>query len=195
MPDLGATKDTTTVSIDRGIRSTTNSGDFPHDQAVHQTLEDQVTDLVEQVVGWPSPGIRFTDVSRILERHPGVFLALLDRLCDHYRESPPEVIMPIEARGFIYGGAMAVRLGCRVVFARKGPRLPRPVVEQDFGSGYERGLVIGAHEDAIDIGDGVLVVDDVLAAGWTDAPLFAAVTTLTSQAAPALQFRRRGITP
>ena len=189
---------------------------------MRQTLEYQVTHLVEQVVGWPSPGTRFSDVSRILERHPDVFLALVDRLCDHYRQSPPEVIMPIEARGFIYGGAMAARLGCRVVLARKGPRLPRAVVAQDFGSGYERGLVIGAHEDAIDVGDAVLVVDDVLAAGWTavgaarlvakmgarcigvavaielghlagrknlagwtDAPLFAAVTTLNSEAAPA----------
>lgn len=130
-------------------------------------LDRRVTDLAGTIVGWPAPGVTFTDVSRILERHPDVFRALVDRLCDHYADNVPGVIMPIEARGFVYAGAMAARLGSRLVMARKGPRLPREVVTQEFGSGYERDLVMGAHRDAIDEGDEVLVVDDVLAAGWS----------------------------
>lgn len=93
-------------------------------------LDRRVTDLVGTIVGWPSPGVTFTDVSRILERHPDVFQGLVDRLCDPYADDAPAVIMPIEARGFVYAGAMAARLGRRLVMARKGPRLPREVVTQ-----------------------------------------------------------------
>ena len=130
-------------------------------------LDRRVTDLVDVIVGWPAPGVRFTDVSRVLERHPDVFQTLVERLCDHYADDRPAVIMPIEARGFVYAGAMAARLGTRLVLARKGSRLPREAVTQEFGSGYERDLIMGAHRDAIDEGDRVLVVDDVLAAGWS----------------------------
>ncbi|MGH9079049.1 MAG: hypothetical protein ACRDYE_03020 [Acidimicrobiales bacterium] len=66
-------------------------------------VDEQVSALVTTVPDWPVPGVRFTDVSRIPEHHPELFRVLIDRLCEHYRHDPPTVILPTEARGFIYG--------------------------------------------------------------------------------------------
>lgn len=120
-------------------------------------------------MGWPHEGVRFTDVSAVWEREPDIFRSLVDQLCDRYSASPPPVLLTIEARAFLFAGAMAYVLGSRVVMARKGPtpRLPRDVVTQNYVSGYDSGLLMGAHRDALQPGDDVLVVDDVLAAGWS----------------------------
>jgi adenine phosphoribosyltransferase len=130
-------------------------------------LDEQVTRVVRRVAGWPKPGVRFTDVSAVWEREPALFRALIDRLCAAYEAAPPAVLLAVEARAFLFAGPMAYRLGSRVVMARKGPRLPREVVTQEYMSGYEGGLVMGAHRDAVAPGEDLLVVDDVLAAGWT----------------------------
>lgn len=111
--------------------------------------------------------MRFTDVSAVWERRPDIFKDLVTALCGRYEAEPPDVLLAIEARAFLFTGAMASHLGSRVVMARKGPRLPREVVSQDYVSGYEGGLVMGAHRDALGPGDRALVVDDVLAMGWS----------------------------
>jgi adenine phosphoribosyltransferase len=131
------------------------------------SLDDRVTGLIGTVPDWPVDGVTFTDASRIWERHPDVFGALVDRLCEHCEAIQPSVLLTIEARAFLFAGAIAYNTGIRVVMARKGPRLPREVVTQEFGSGYERGLIMGAHRDAVGPEDRVLVLDDVLAAGWS----------------------------
>lgn len=123
--------------------------------------------MIGRIAGWPAPNVPFTDVSPVWERHPHLFADLVDRLCEHYRENPPTVLMPIEARAFLFAGAMSRVLELRVVMARKGPKLPREFVAQEFGSGYESGLVMGAHRDAITSDDRVLIVDDTLAMGWS----------------------------
>jgi adenine phosphoribosyltransferase len=132
-------------------------------------LDARVASVLGRVVGWPREGVRFTDVSAVWEREPDIFRALVDRMCQHHAQQPPPVLLTIEARAFLFAGAMAYALGSRVVMARKGaaPRLPREVVTQEYVSGYEDGLVMGAHRDALQPGDNVLVVDDVLAAGWS----------------------------
>ncbi len=130
-------------------------------------LDTRVAGVLGRIVGWPHEGVRFTDVSAVWEREPDIFKGLVDRMIAEYVDSPPQTILAIEARAFLFAGAMAYALGSRVVMARKGPipRLPRDVVTQDYVSGYEGGLLMGAHRDAISEGDDVLVVDDVLAVG------------------------------
>ena len=124
-------------------------------------LDSRVAAVLGRIVGWPHAGVRFTDVSAVWEREPDIFRALVQRMCDEYAASPPPVMLAIEARGFLFAGAMAYVLGSRVVMARKGPtpRLPREVVTQEYVSGYEGGLLMGAHVDAIDAGEEVLIVD------------------------------------
>lgn len=132
-------------------------------------LDDRVAAVLGRIVGWPRAGVRFTDVSAVWEREPDIFRALVCRMCEQYAEGPPPVRLTIEARAYLFAGAMAYVLGSRIVMARKGPtpRLPREVVTQEYASGYEGGLLMGAHRDAVHRGDNVLVVDDVLAAGWS----------------------------
>ncbi|HUR51971.1 MAG TPA: phosphoribosyltransferase family protein [Mycobacteriales bacterium] len=131
------------------------------------SLDARVTAVVRGVEGWPKPGVRFTDVSAVWERRPDLFRELVGRLCGRFATEPPAVLVAIEARAFLFAGAMANELGCRVVMARKGPRLPRDVVTQEYVSGYEGGLLMGVHADALGPGDAALVVDDVLAMGWS----------------------------
>lgn len=132
-------------------------------------LDSRVAAVLGRIVGWPHEGVRFTDVSAVWEREPDIFRSLVQRMCDEYAASPPAAILAIEARAFLFAGAMAYMLGSRVVMARKGPtpRLPREVITQEYVSGYEGGLLMGAHVDAIHAGEDILVVDDVLAMGFS----------------------------
>jgi adenine phosphoribosyltransferase len=132
-------------------------------------LDADLADVVRGIAGWPHEGVRFTDVSAVWEREPKLFRRLVDRMCAPYSDQPVPVLLAIEARSFLFAGAMGYQLGARVVMARKGasPRLPREIVTQEYVSGYEGGLNMGAHRDALRAGEAVLVVDDVLAAGWS----------------------------
>lgn len=148
-------------------RGTWQGGPVDAEAANDPELDRRVAALVRGVVGYPRPGVRFTDVSAVWEREPAILRALVDRLCGQYRSAPPPVLLAIEARGFLLAGAMAHQLGARVILARKAARLPRAAVTQEYVSGYEGGLVLGAHDDVVSPGEPVLVVDDVLAMGWS----------------------------
>jgi adenine phosphoribosyltransferase len=139
------------------------------DVAGDPQLDADLAAVVRGVAGWPHEGVRFTDVSAVWEREPSLFRRLVDRMAAPYATGPAPILLTIEARAFLFAGAMAHVLGARVVMARKGPtpRLPREFVTQEYVSGYEGGLVMGAHQDAVQPGEDVLVVDDVLAMGWS----------------------------
>jgi adenine phosphoribosyltransferase len=139
------------------------------DAGTDPQLDAQLAAVVEGVLGFPREGVRFTDVGAVWEQEPSLFTRLVDRMCDPYEGAAVPVLLAIEAQGFLFAGAMAHVLGARVVMARKGPRprLPREIVTQEYVSGYEGGLILGAHRDAVHDGDQVLVVDDVLATGWS----------------------------
>jgi adenine phosphoribosyltransferase len=127
-----------------------------------------VTDLqakIRDVPDFPEPGIVFKDIMPLLA-DPNAFREVTDLLVDWAEPRKPDVILGAEARGFILGAALAYKLGCGFVAARRPGKLPWKTVSATYALEYgENSLEL--HADAIASGARVLVHDDVLATGGT----------------------------
>jgi adenine phosphoribosyltransferase len=122
-------------------------------------------DRVRDVPDFPKPGIVFKDLMPLVA-DPVYFRETLDRLEAIARPKRPDLILGAEARGFIFGGALADRLGCGFVPARKPGKLPWSTVEATYELEYGTDS-LQVHEDAISESARVIVHDDVLATGGT----------------------------
>jgi adenine phosphoribosyltransferase len=113
----------------------------------------------------PKPGIIFKDIMPLLA-DPDSFRATVEALAEFAAERKPDIVLGAEARGFILGGALAYKLGCGFVAARKPGKLPWETVSAQYELEY--GLdSLELHADAIGRGARVLVHDDLLATGGT----------------------------
>jgi adenine phosphoribosyltransferase len=120
---------------------------------------------IRDVPDFPEPGIVFKDIMPLLA-DPASLREATDLLVDWAEPRKPDVILGAEARGFILGAAMAYRLGCGFVAARRPGKLPWKTVSSSYALEYgENSLEL--HADAITDGQRVLVHDDVLATGGT----------------------------
>lgn len=128
------------------------------------TLDDLRT-KVRDVPDFPAPGILFKDLMPLIA-DADAFRTTIDLLADWCAPRAPDVILGAEARGFIFGGALAYRLGCGFVPARKPGKLPWQTVEATYDLEYGQDT-LQVHADAIDAGSRVIVLDDVLATGGT----------------------------
>ena len=132
-------------------------------------MSDAIRDVLEacirDVPDFPKPGILFKDITPLLS-DPRAFNLCLDAMAEPYDGKPVDVIVGIEARGFIFGAALASRMRKAFVPARKPGKLPsaRHRVEYKLEYGTD---AIEMHADSIAQGARVLVVDDVLATGGT----------------------------
>jgi adenine phosphoribosyltransferase len=126
---------------------------------------DHLKQLIREVPDFPKPGINFYDITTLLKDKQG-FKETIDQLQDHYRGTPVDVVVGIEARGYFFAPAMAHALGTGFVPVRKPKKLPHTVrsVEYDLEYGTD---TLEIHADAIEPGQNVLIVDDVLATGGT----------------------------
>ena len=122
---------------------------------------------IRAVPDFPKPGVMFRDLTTLFKNAS----ALRHALClleAHTAEKDVEVVVGIESRGFILGGALAARIGAGFVPARKPGRLPAKTAQETYSLEYgEAALEI--HEDAFKLGQRVLVTDDLLATGGTAA--------------------------
>jgi adenine phosphoribosyltransferase len=123
--------------------------------------------LIRDVPDFPKPGIVFKDITT-LTKDPKGLQAAVDEIVARYRDASIDVVVGIEARGFIFGGAVAYRLGVGFVPARKPGKLPAEVVREEYALEYGTDA-IEVHRDAITAGQRVLIVDDLLATGGTAA--------------------------
>jgi adenine phosphoribosyltransferase len=123
--------------------------------------------LIREVPDWPKPGILFYDVTTLLKDRAG-FGTLIERLCAHYAAKHVDVVAGVEARGFIFAPALAVRLGAGFVPVRKPKKLPWKTVSVSYALEYGTDT-LEMHEDAVKPGQKVLVCDDLLATGGTAA--------------------------
>ncbi|HYK06157.1 MAG TPA: adenine phosphoribosyltransferase [Gaiellaceae bacterium] len=122
-------------------------------------------DRVRDVPDFPKPGIVFKDLMPLVA-DAMYFRETIDRLAELARPRQPDIILGAEARGFIFGGALADRLGCGFVPARKPGKLPWHTVEATYDLEYGTDS-LQIHADAISKGTRVIVHDDVLATGGT----------------------------
>ena len=122
-------------------------------------------DRVRDVPDFPQPGIVFKDIMPLVA-DAEYFRAAIDGLVALARPLRPDVILGAEARGFIFGGALAYELGCGFVTARKPGKLPRETVEATYELEYGTDS-LHVHADAIPAGARVIVHDDLLATGGT----------------------------
>ncbi len=121
--------------------------------------------IIRQVPGFPKPGINFIDVTTLLTNPQAMASAVKDLIAP-YKASPPDRIVGIEARGFIFGAACALELGCGFVPARKPGKLPAATYTESYELEYGTDS-IEMHQDAIAPGNKVLIVDDLIATGGT----------------------------
>jgi adenine phosphoribosyltransferase len=128
---------------------------------------DALKKLIREVPDWPKPGILFYDITTLLKDNQG-FRALIDSLYDHYHDKPIDSVAGIEARGFIFGPALAYRLGAGFIPVRKPNKLPAKAARETYQLEYGTDAV-EIHEDAVGKGQRILICDDLLATGGTAA--------------------------
>ncbi len=132
--------------------------------------------LVRDVADFPKQGIVFKDITTLTGNADG-FRSAVDAIADRYVESNVDLVVGIEARGFIFGAAVAYRLGVGFAPARKPGKLPAETVSADYELEYGKDAV-ELHRDAVAPGSRVLLVDDLLATGGTAAAAAKLVTDL-----------------
>jgi adenine phosphoribosyltransferase len=128
---------------------------------------DDLKKLIREVPDYPKPGILFYDLTTLLKDKHG-FRNMVDRLCDHYADRKVDVVVGIEARGFIFAPALAYRLGAGFVPVRKPKKLPAKTAQVSYQLEYGTDT-LEIHEDAIRPGQSVIISDDLLATGGTAA--------------------------
>jgi adenine phosphoribosyltransferase len=121
--------------------------------------------LIREVPDYPKAGILFYDLTTLLKDKDG-FHELIEGLCSHYAERHVDLVVGIEARGFIFAPALAFRLGAGFVPIRKAKKLPAQTVRVTYDLEYGQDT-LEMHADAIQSGHRVLVCDDLLATGGT----------------------------
>ena len=124
-----------------------------------------VKDYIRTIVDFPHEGIMFRDVTTLFA-DPRGFRMCIDQMLHPYAGQPIDKIVGLEARGFILGGAIAHQLGTGFVPVRKKGKLPGTTISQDYKLEYGEAIV-EIHDDAIEAGERILVVDDLLATGGT----------------------------
>jgi len=124
-----------------------------------------VKDYIRTIVDFPHEGIMFRDVTTLFA-DPRGFRMCIDQMLHPYAGAPIDKVVGLEARGFILGGAIAHQLGTGFVPIRKKGKLPGTTISQDYKLEYGEAIV-EIHDDAIEAGEHILVVDDLLATGGT----------------------------
>ena len=123
------------------------------------------TDYIRTIPDFPVPGIQFRDVTTLF-LEPAAFRRAVDELSAPYRDDGIDVIVAMDARGFILGGAVAYNLNLPFVPVRKKGKLPGKTIVEAYSLEYGE-AVVEMHDDAIRDGARVLLIDDLLATGGT----------------------------
>ena len=126
---------------------------------------ESLKSLIREVPDFPKKGILFYDITTLLKDKLG-FATLIDALSEHYIQQKIDLVLGIEARGFIFGPALAYRLNAGFVPVRKPGKLPAATVKYDYALEYGTNT-LEIHKDAVQKGQRVIIVDDLLATGGT----------------------------
>ena len=132
--------------------------------------------FIRDVPGFPKPGVVFKDITPLVA-DPGALRRAVAQLADPFRDARVDLVVAAEARGFIFGAAVACELGAGFVPVRKPGKLPAETTAEDYELEYGTDT-LEIHTDAIQPGDRVLLLDDLLATGGTMAAMAALVEKL-----------------
>jgi len=124
-----------------------------------------LTDYIRTIPDFPVPGVQFRDVTTLFS-DAGGFRRAVDELAEPYRDDGIDVVVAMDARGFILGGAVAYKLGLPFVPIRKKGKLPGKTIVEAYSLEYGDAIV-EIHDDAFQAGARVLLIDDLLATGGT----------------------------
>ena len=144
----------------------------------HPTAQE-IERAIRNVPDFPKAGIQFKDITPVLA-DARLFSGAIDLLADNFKPGSVDAVVGIDARGFIFAAAVAVKLGAGFVPVRKKGKLPYKTHEQDYALEYGTASV-AIHVDALKPGAHVLLVDDLLATGGTAAAAAALVQRLGAQ--------------
>ena len=131
------------------------------------TVSDYLRSHIRTVPDWPAPGVQFRDITPLLQ-NPRVFRVLIDAFVHRYMDPAlrPDVVAGLDARGFILGSVVAYELNVGFVPIRKKGKLPYTTVEETYELEYGSATV-ELHTDAVQPGQRVLLIDDLIATGGT----------------------------
>jgi adenine phosphoribosyltransferase len=144
-----------------------------------QTNPADIERAIRTVADFPKPGIQFKDITPVLA-DPKLFSGCIDLLIDGFKPGQVDAVVGIDARGFIFASAAAIRLEAGFVPVRKKGKLPFKTHEQEYDLEYGTAS-IAMHIDALKPGARVLLIDDLLATGGTAAAAASLVQKLGAQ--------------
>ena len=128
-------------------------------------ITDYLRQHIRTVPDWPAPGVQFRDITPLLQ-NPRVFRVLIDQFVHRYFDVRPHAIAGLDARGFILGAVVAYELNVGFVPIRKKGKLPFTTVAETYELEYGSATV-ELHTDAVQPGQRVLLIDDLIATGGT----------------------------
>lgn len=120
---------------------------------------------IRAIPNWPKPGIVFRDITTLI-KDPDGLKACMDDFVERYKNKDIDLIVGIDSRGFILGGALAYLLGKGFVPVRKKGKLPAEIISEEYDLEYGKDC-IEIHKDAIEPGQKVVIIDDLIATGGT----------------------------
>ncbi len=124
-----------------------------------------IKDHIRSIPDFPKPGILFYDISTLLA-HPDAWQVAMGRLATIIRRYQPDILAGIESRGFLVAAPLALKMGCGFIMIRKPGKLPGRVISHEYELEYGSDT-ISIQEDAIEPGQRVVILDDLLATGGT----------------------------
>src|SRR5271155_4285955 len=139
----------------------------------------EIEAAIRNVPDFPKPGIQFKDITPVLA-DARLFAGAIDLLTEKFSPGSVDAVVGIDARGFIFAAAAALKLNAGFVPVRKKGKLPHQTHEQDYALEYGSATV-AMHIDALKPGARVLLIDDLLATGGTAAPPGAVMKKLNAQ--------------
>lgn len=128
-------------------------------------MTKSIKSKIRTVPHWPKEGIMFRDITTLLKDAEG-FKESIDLLYNRYKDESIDKVIGIESRGFIFGAPLAYLLGCGFVPIRKPGKLPAEIESEEYTLEYGKDK-IEVHKDAINKGDKILIVDDLIATAGT----------------------------
>lgn len=130
-----------------------------------QVVIDQVKDKIRNIPDFPKPGILFRDITTAL-KDADTLRKMIDFICENFKDTEIDYVVGLESRGFIFGMPVAYNLKAGFIPVRKPNKLPAKTLSETYSLEYGTDT-LEMHEDALQKGDKVLILDDLLATGGT----------------------------